>query len=376
MAKPQLTGNASDFLELGVASAGRGDLEAVEHLLKLRPKWLNERGSHGRSMLWEAAYRGRLEMVQALCDRGADLHAIGCHYTPCGGVEISPYCAAVFRKRHAVAEELLARGARRDIHTLAYLGEVEEVRGLLDRNPKLLEREMRQWPEEHPQPWTTPLVYGVARQHVDVVELLIERGAEVRAHSKMLLLHADEDVTIARLLLEAGADAAEAEPPQVSTDPYALLLAEYGVAAEIDRWDNMGWPELVYVCRGDRGGDPDEVTRLLGAGANVQVVNSKGKTALHVAAKAGFAPAATVLLKHGAKVDATDPQGETPLFDALRSTIKRTERLVEVIALLLQYGADPLHRNSEGSTPVDVAKALRRADADELRAALRRPRRA
>lgn len=41
MSRPELTGNSSDHLELGVESAARGDLEAVEHLLALRPDWLN-----------------------------------------------------------------------------------------------------------------------------------------------------------------------------------------------------------------------------------------------------------------------------------------------------------------------------------------------
>ena len=68
-----LTGKVSDFLKIGVAAAGRGDLETVRTVLAERPDWLLRVGSHGRTMLWEAAYRGRLAMVEWLLDQGAEV---------------------------------------------------------------------------------------------------------------------------------------------------------------------------------------------------------------------------------------------------------------------------------------------------------------
>ena len=110
------TGNASDFLKIGVAATGRGDLATVQAVLAEKPHWLRRVGSHGRTMLWEAAYRGRLEVVEYLIDRGADIDACGCHFTPLL-VDISPYCAARYKRHHAVAEVLYGRGAALDIHT-------------------------------------------------------------------------------------------------------------------------------------------------------------------------------------------------------------------------------------------------------------------
>ena len=75
-------GKASDFLKIGVAAAARGDIEAVREILKSRPKWIHRVGSHGRTMLWEAAHKGRLEMVRYLVRRKADINACGTHYTP------------------------------------------------------------------------------------------------------------------------------------------------------------------------------------------------------------------------------------------------------------------------------------------------------
>ena len=106
-----LTGNASDFLKIGVAAAGRGDLETLEAVLSERPQWILRVGSHGRTMLWEAAYRGSHEVVEYLLDRGADIEARGCHFTPLL-VEISPYCAARVKKHERVASTLLDRGCQ------------------------------------------------------------------------------------------------------------------------------------------------------------------------------------------------------------------------------------------------------------------------
>ena len=131
-----LPGKISDFLKIAVAAAGRGDLQTVQAVLAQKPAWIIRIGSHGRTMLWEAAYRGRLAMVDYLLDQGADIHACGCHFTPLL-VEISPYCAARYKRHHAVADRLLTRGATTDIYTAAFLGESDAVADYLDREPSL-----------------------------------------------------------------------------------------------------------------------------------------------------------------------------------------------------------------------------------------------
>ena len=130
-----LTGKISDFLKIAVAAAGRGDLQTVQAVLAQKPAWITRIGSHGRTMLWEAAYRGRLAMVDYLLDQGADIHACGCHFTPLL-VEISPYCAARYKHHHVVADRLLIRGAATDIYTAAFLGESDAVANYLDRRTR------------------------------------------------------------------------------------------------------------------------------------------------------------------------------------------------------------------------------------------------
>ena len=87
---PLLTGKSSDFLKVAAAAAGRGDLETVRAVRARRPAWIRRAGSHGRTMLWEAAtgggwpplvfqFRGdrggSVRRVWALLDLGGDVDA-------------------------------------------------------------------------------------------------------------------------------------------------------------------------------------------------------------------------------------------------------------------------------------------------------------
>ena len=94
--------------------------------------------------------------------------------------------------------------------------------------------------------------------------------------------------------------------------------------------------------------------------------NYKGKTALHCAAKAGFVQVMKLLLDQGADMEATDQQGETPLFDAIRSTIKKVENNRAAITLLITAGANINQPNHKGQTVWQVAKRVRSIDAAEI----------
>ena len=332
-----LPGKASDFLKIAVAAAGRGDLQTVQAALAQEPAWIRRVGSHGRTMLWEAAYRGRLAMVDYLLDQGADIHACGCHFTPLL-VEISPYCAARYKRHDAVADRLLARGAATDIYTAAFLGEGDAVADHLDREPRLATAEKAQHDSNRR---TTVLHYAVSAGHLDIVALLLARGADPRPYSGWLIRFAvwRDRADILRALLNAGADPTHAEAPRcgIVNAEIIELLAARGVAMEVDRAEG-GWPPLVFQARGDRGGNVQRVRDLLELGADVNVRNHKGQTALHCAAKAGFEPIVALLLERGADVNAKDYKGQTPLATALRSTVKNKDRLATVIGLLTDAG--------------------------------------
>ena len=332
-----LTGKASDFLRVAAAAAGRGDLGVVRAVLAQEPAWIRRIGSHGRTLLWEAAYRGRLEMVDYLLDRGADVDACGCHFTPLL-VEISPYCAARYRGHEAVADRLIERGAATDIYTAAFLGDREAVGEYLEREPRLATAEK---PQHDAGLRATPLHYAVSVRRLDIVTTLLARGADPRPYSAWLIRFAiwRDRADILGALIDGGADPTQADAPRsgVSAE-IAAVLAAHGAGVSVDHAEG-GWPPLVFQARGDRGGNVDRVRDLLDRGADVNVRNHKGQTALHCAAKAGFVDIVDLLLDRGADVGATDSDGRTPLAVTRRSTVRDKARLSAVIKLLEAAGA-------------------------------------
>ncbi|MFK7821326.1 MAG: ankyrin repeat domain-containing protein [Planctomycetaceae bacterium] len=362
-------GKASDFLKIGVAAAARGDVESVREILKAKPKWIHKVGSHGRTMLWAASHRGKLPMVKYLIRRKADINACGTHYTPYF-VEVSCYCIARFKKHHEVADWLLSKGAVLDIHTTAFLGDVDGVKGFLKKNRKLLNAGHPQYcygQKNDPIPglfladadWATPLCYALRGGSVETVEYLIGRKARIQGFEEKLFIAADDNPQMVGLLLENNADPAHAPKAHPDDEELYAVVSKFGVKRPSKRSDS---DELVYLCRGDRGGNPTEVARLLSHGADVNHQDHKGKTALHRAAKAGFIETMQTLIEHGARIDVLDNDGETALFDAVRSTIRKVDRKKEAIRLLIKSGADVRLENRKNQSLVSIASKSKRAE--------------
>ena len=137
------------------------------------------------------------------------------------------------------------------------------------------------------------------------------------------------------------------------------------------------------------------VAALLEWGADANARNDAGETALAHAARANDAPMARILLDHGADVDARDDKGNTALmyaaekdgegremcavllsrganpnasndFDATALMYAARSGQIDLVTMLLQYGADPTRR-CQGKTAVmwaseagheDVVRAL------------------
>ena len=208
----RFTGNVGDFLKIGVAAAGRGDIESVRQILKARPGWIHHVGSHGRTMLWEACHRGKLPMVKYLVRRKANIDAFGSHYTP-HFVDISCYCIARFKKHDDVADYLLDKGARLNIHTAAYLGNLDQVKCYVRTDSELIDA-------GHPQHvmaekncegiefvaeaavWATPLCYALRGGNVDTVKWLIGKRSRIKGIEDKLFIAANDDPVLIEMLFE------------------------------------------------------------------------------------------------------------------------------------------------------------------------------
>ncbi|MEO8609272.1 MAG: ankyrin repeat domain-containing protein [Chloroflexota bacterium] len=323
--KQQLAGK---YRQLAV----RGDLDALRELLKEHPEFLNKRGSHERTLLWEAVRRGKLEVVKWLVEQGADVDANGC-YNSESHVQLTPYCAAIYYGRAAVADYLRPRSAQPDIFRAAFLGDQGRVADLLAADPSLLNAD-----DPRDALYFMPLIaFAILGGHTEMVEFLLQKGAVVEPSSALLLDLAARAsrLDLIELLVAHGVDV-RAVDGGIFLTAVDITIFRYLIdnGAPVDKPGKNSTPPLAFIARGDKAERPDKVQALLEHGAQVNAADPKGRTALHGAAVGGHVKVMRILLDHGADVRLRDHEGQTAL------ALARTGGKTAAIELLKQRGAD------------------------------------
>ncbi len=310
--KQQLPGK---YREIAV----RGDLSALRQLLDEHPEFLNKRGSHNRTLLWEATRSGRPLTVRWLVEHGAEVDATGC-YNGETLVQITPYCAAVYYGHTDIADYLLSRGARLDIFRAAFMGDEAIVSSELIAHPEMLDAE----DPFDPIYYVPLLAFAVAGGRLALAARLLRRGANIGPYSALLIHLAAQAsrMDLLELLVAHGADVRAVDTGIfiVASDLHIMrYLLDHGASAT--QLGKNGYTPLLYITRTDKSEAPEKVELLLAYGASVNDTGPKGKTALHSAAAAGHTRVIKLLLAHGASVTSVDEQGHTPL-DLARSAGK------------------------------------------------------
>jgi ankyrin repeat protein len=100
--------------------------------------------------------------------------------------------------------------------------------------------------------------------------------------------------------------------------------------------------------------DAEAIVRLLAVGTSPDVADRQGFTPLHLAAQEFAQAAAVALIAAGSSVDAANVLGNTPLWVAFFNSKGRGT----LINRLRSHGADPLHANASGQTPVSLARLI------------------
>jgi ankyrin repeat protein len=118
-----------------------------------------------------------------------------------------------------------------------------------------------------------------------------------------------------------------------------------------EKLDRLGRSELHYAAV---TGDVSEVTRLVRAGADVNLLDKNRFTPLHFATQQQMLDVARILVDAGAEINGKDCDGNTPLFKAVLSCRGKGE----LIQLLREKGADPFAKNNYNISPIELARGI------------------
>ena len=347
---------------------------------------------HGKTRLQDAIDAGDLNRVKSLIEAGASPNDAGNLIHP-------PLHQAILRGDPTIAYYLLTDG-KADANHLDFKGDaplkLAVVKGdwfiakeILERkgNPDVLDSERR-----------TPLFF-VHERHLNLIDLLTGHRANVNARDARgdtPLHHNAGSPELVAALLDAGANPAITNDAGVPAFQKVLennpsdgdvVIALTRSGADMERPDKQGKTVLHYLVTGDNvravdhilkkspvlsrtmdaegktpfatlleaswpghiGESKQDIIRLLiKAGADVNTVNSKGETWLHLAASgSNNIKVIETLVDNGADLNLKNGAGKTAVH------IAAEKKLIDVLDALLDLGADPNVKDERGWTLLD-----------------------
>lgn len=275
------------------------DRETVRALLKQKAD-VNTPGGDGATALHWAVRWDDVETTDLLLRAGADVDAANDY-------GVTPLWLACVNRSVPVVKKLLAAGA--DPNAATSMGETALMTcahtGSADAVVALLEHGASNINAKEVSRGQTALMWA-AQGHPEVVQVLLERGADVTARTETR-----------RLLVSLG-----------GRGPNGAGELELG-----------GFTPLLFAAR---QGDVESARLLLDAGADVNETASEGASVLVVASFSGHGKLAAFLLDRGA-----DPNAAGAGYAPLHTAVLRGD--LELVKALLAHKADPNIRLTKGS---------------------------
>ncbi|KAG6986548.1 hypothetical protein G7Y79_00078g100020 [Physcia stellaris] len=326
-------------------AARHGSLEAVSFLLRCHVD-PNRKTHSGYTPLHWAAFRGHTEVVRFLVDHEADSaaqnHAGETALHVCLHHTYNEDIVVLLSSKRCLLDVVDDRG-RTALHEAACRGFSNAVMILIDRGATVDLQDNKHW---------TPLQHAAAGGHEQVINHLLGRASFSERFSEERLLRAAQFRNAV-----ATSDRTRSH----------LLLKDPNLNISLP--DHEGRTALHHAAN---NGDIDMVTILLGRGASVhakiadtayiykvdyhnllkprEVYECQWVTPLHIGAGRGHVEVVAVLLDYGADLHIVGMNGYTALEVAVR------DRQVSVVKLLLYHGADISdRRDPEGRSPLYYA---------------------
>jgi ankyrin repeat protein len=287
-----------------------GNVEGVRALLKQRVD-VNAALPDGTTALHWAAHTNSTELARLLLAAGANANAANRY-------GVTPLTLAASSGNAALAEALLKAGADTKVTvgegetilmTAARAGNVGTIKALVAHGADVNAAE--QWQGQ------TALVYAATQNHADAVKVLVELGANVNVRSKRLVF------------------------PDFVFKTAGMIYAVQPVGE---------WTPLMYAAR---DGAVAAVRALADGGADMNLVDPEGTTALTLAIVNGHFDTAVALLEKGANPNIADKSGMTALYAAVdmhtiqtvwgrpMPLLEDATDPVEMVQALLAHKADP-----------------------------------
>jgi uncharacterized protein len=253
----------------------------------------------GLTALVFAARQGQMEAARALIDGGADLNAKDSD----GNTAL---VIAILNSHYDLAQLLLDRGA--DVNVAANNGRTALYTAV----------------EMHDVDWSPRPARPETDQHtsMDIIRWLVDHGVNVNAQLKgpAAIQKAAQDM--GDKSLAAGATAFMRAARSADIELMKLLLAK-GADPKLANKDGLtalmlasgnGWEDQI---KGSEAQALEAVKLCTELGLDVNAATDKGETALHGAAHRGADSIVKYLVENGAKLDARNKRGFTPLDIAM-----------------------------------------------------------
>ena len=294
--------------------------------------YLNIRDSHSNALLW-ASLHGDINVVRRLLDQGADVNT--------KAIRAWEHCVLPATVTKA-SETAMKNALEREVTTGHAYGSA-----------------------------ASPLMYAAAGGYTDIMELLIQHGADLRCntvnqantdkykrccHRTPIMMAVDRDHPAAvELLLRHGVNI---NTPLVKCNTPLSLAATHGRLGIVRTLLAHGADVNVLhrtgsaLMKAARGGHLEVVRVLLDEGkADITLTDDSGCNATCAAARENHPDTITMLVDHGRRhgidmVNRRDNRGRTPL------TIAGWKGSVEAMERLVLLGADVNTVNNNGHTPL------------------------
>ena len=317
-----------EFASREIASAvAIGNMTQVQTFLTLQPS-LVERRAARRSLLGIAIAEGRTDLVPLLLAAGADIEARNMLPRTFGG-DGTPLDLAVVVGRYEIADLLLRSGAQAH-HNRPGMRESGLQLAAEAGDAKFVEKFLALGldPNGSGSIRGGPLHAAIRSASLDVVKLLLERGADPHRTAywdpSLHVAAQQGSAAMVKLLLAHGADPKRTGAYQRTLVQAAAFRRRQDI---VDLLVATGLPVDLFSAAAL--GDVERVRKLIDA--DPQAVSRRlvdGQTALHVAAAGSEPKVLELLLADGADPNAEDGESMTPL-DRVRPTERAIERLLQ-----------------------------------------------